>query len=80
MIKKSPQFLYWLTVLDLELICLMLVRSFREANFSIPQCYTTDLTVDVCYGSSKLCQMARCPLQVNVCSIIHAPKRVQAVC
>lgn len=35
MAKKSPQFLYWLTVLDLELACLRLVRSFREANFSL---------------------------------------------
>lgn len=31
--KTSPQFLYWDTVLELELMCLKLVRSFREANF-----------------------------------------------
>ena len=31
--KKCPQFLYWATVLDLELLCLQLVRAFREADF-----------------------------------------------
>jgi len=34
MSKKSPQFLYWLRVQDMQLCCLQLVRSFREANFS----------------------------------------------
>ena len=33
--KKSPNFLYWDFVLKLELICLRLVRSFREANFPL---------------------------------------------
>ena len=33
--KKCPQFLYWATVLDLELLCLQLVRAFREADFSL---------------------------------------------
>ena len=35
MAEKSPQFLYWSTVLSLELMCLRLVRSFREANFTL---------------------------------------------
>lgn len=34
MSRKSPQFLYWSRVLDLQLCCLQLVRSFREANFA----------------------------------------------
>ena len=34
-LKKCPQFLYWATVVDLELLCLQLVRAFREANFSL---------------------------------------------
>ena len=33
--RKSPQFLYWAGVLDLQLCCLKLVRAFREANFSM---------------------------------------------
>ena len=33
-VKKSPQFLYWSRVLDLELCCLQLVRAIREANFA----------------------------------------------
>jgi len=35
MSKKSPQFLYWSHVLDLELSCLQLVRALREANFAL---------------------------------------------
>jgi len=35
MSKKSPQFLYWSRVLDLELCCLQLVRAIREANFAL---------------------------------------------
>lgn len=31
---KSPHFHYWALVLDLELICLRLVRAFREADFT----------------------------------------------
>ncbi|XP_078364322.1 uncharacterized protein LOC144648717 isoform X1 [Oculina patagonica] len=33
--KKCPRFLYWTTVLDFELLCLQLVRAFREADFSL---------------------------------------------
>lgn len=33
--SKCPQFLYWSTVMDLQLCCLQLVRAFREANFSL---------------------------------------------
>lgn len=33
--KKCPQFLYWATVLDFELVCLQLVRAIREADFSL---------------------------------------------
>ena len=33
--KKCPQFLYWATVQDFELLCLQLVRAFREADFSL---------------------------------------------
>ncbi len=32
---KSPQFLYWESVLKLELTCLQLVRAFREASFPL---------------------------------------------
>ena len=35
MAKKSPQFQYWSSVLNLELICLRLVRAFRERNFPL---------------------------------------------
>lgn len=35
MSKDHPQFLYWTRVLELELLCLQLVRSFREANFTL---------------------------------------------
>ena len=35
MSKRSPQFHYWSSVLNLELICLRLVRAFREGNFSL---------------------------------------------
>ena len=35
MSKKSPQFLYWSRVLDLELCCLQLVGAIREANFAL---------------------------------------------
>ena len=33
MTKKSPQFQYWSSVLNLELICLRLVGAFREGDF-----------------------------------------------
>ena len=33
--RKCPQFLYWAGVLDFQLCCLQLVRSFRKANFSM---------------------------------------------
>ena len=33
--KKSPNFLYWSSVLNLELTCLRLVRSIRESNFPL---------------------------------------------
>ena len=33
--KNCPQFLYWATVLDFELVCLQLVRAIREADFSL---------------------------------------------
>eukprot|EP00794_Sanderia_malayensis_P001481 gene1481-1638_t len=33
--KKCPQFLYWATVLEFELLCLKLVKAFREGNFSL---------------------------------------------
>jgi hypothetical protein len=32
---KSPQFFYWVTVLDFEVICFQLVRAFGDANFSL---------------------------------------------
>lgn len=35
MSKKSPHFLYWSRVLDLELYCLQLVRALREADFAL---------------------------------------------
>ena len=35
MAKKSPQFQYWCSVLNLELICLRLVRAIRETNFPL---------------------------------------------
>ena len=35
MSKKSPQFHYWSSVLNLELICLRLVRALREGNFTL---------------------------------------------
>ena len=35
MSKRSPQFHYWSSVLNLELICLRLVRALREGNFSL---------------------------------------------
>ena len=35
MSKKSPQFLYWARVLDLELCCQQLVRALREAHFAL---------------------------------------------
>ena len=35
MSKKSPQFLYWVRVLDLELCCQQLVRALREAHFAL---------------------------------------------
>ena len=35
MSKKSSQFHYWSSVLNLELICLRLVRALRESNFSL---------------------------------------------
>ena len=33
--KRCPQFLYWATVLEFELVCLQLVRAIREADFSL---------------------------------------------
>ena len=33
--KKCAQFLYWASVLDLELVCLQLVRAIRETDFSL---------------------------------------------
>ncbi|XP_044175497.1 uncharacterized protein LOC122958628 [Acropora millepora] len=33
--SKSPQFLYWSRVLDLQLCLLRLIRSFREGNFKL---------------------------------------------
>ena len=33
--KNCPQFLYWATVLDFELVCLQLVRAIWEADFSL---------------------------------------------
>lgn len=33
--KLHPQFLYWARVLELQIVCLQLVRSFREANFAL---------------------------------------------
>ena len=33
--SKSPQFLYWSRVLDLQLCLLRLVRPFREGNFKL---------------------------------------------
>ena len=35
MSKDHPQFPYWARVLELETLCLKLVRSFREANFAL---------------------------------------------
>jgi hypothetical protein len=32
---KSPHFHYWASILDLELMCLCLVRAFREADFPL---------------------------------------------
>ena len=32
---KCPQFLYWATVLDFELVCLQPVRAIQEADFSL---------------------------------------------
>ena len=34
-LKKCPQFLYWASVVNLELLWLQLVRAFRGANFSL---------------------------------------------
>ena len=33
--KKCPQFLYWVSVLDFVLICRQLLRAIREAEFSL---------------------------------------------
>ena len=33
--KLHPHFLYWARVLELQIVCLQLVRSFREANFAL---------------------------------------------
>lgn len=33
--SKSPKFLYWSRVLNLQLCLLRLVRSFREVNFKM---------------------------------------------
>ena len=35
MAKSHPQFLYWAGVLGLQILCLQLVRSFREADFAL---------------------------------------------
>ena len=51
MAKKSPQFHYWSSVLNLELTCLRLVRALREGNFSLCiDALTTDTAMDVCDG------------------------------
>ena len=33
--KLHPQFLYWARVLELQIVRLKLLRSFREANFAL---------------------------------------------
>lgn len=33
--QRSPQFQFWYLVLSMELTVFMLIRSFREANFSL---------------------------------------------
>ena len=33
--SKFPQFLYWSTVLELEVLCLQFVRAIREGNFDL---------------------------------------------
>ena len=43
--KRSPQFLYWLTVLYLELSILIYVRSVREANFNMCLDALTDIVL-----------------------------------
>ena len=35
MSNKHPQFLYWARVLELQILCLQLMRSFREADFTL---------------------------------------------
>lgn len=32
---RSPQFVFWHLVLSMELVMLLLIRSFREANFNL---------------------------------------------
>ncbi|KAI9541347.1 hypothetical protein NQZ68_031675 [Dissostichus eleginoides] len=39
---QSPEFLFWNTVLSMELVIFMLIRSFREANFSFYYAWTEE--------------------------------------
>ena len=50
MAEKSTQFLYWSTVLSLELMCLHLVRSFRSQFYLVSSDLTRITSLDVCHG------------------------------
>ena len=52
MSKKCPQFLYWSTVMDLQLCCLQLVRAFRSQLFLVRQSHKAESSMDVCNGPS----------------------------
>ena len=78
--KKSPTFLFWTLVQQLELTCLCLVRAFRDENFSLYVDAIRKLLPWMFYdGSHQLFQVVNRALSRHACSVFQAPRSLQAL-
>jgi hypothetical protein len=78
--KTIPQFQLWTTILNLELLVLSFVRSYRESDFRLyKESLSSLIPYFVCPGSHQLCSMATDSPSGYACIAKRTPGNIRRI-
>ena len=78
--KTIPQFQLWTTILNLELLVLSFVRSYRESDFKLyKESLSSLIPYFVCPGSHQLCSMATDSPSGYACIAKRTPGNIRRI-